>query len=497
MRTDDVPELVELIDDDSGAFDDRPSHGPTVDTGGPRWVAPVAGLALAALIGYGVVTSSSDSSPQVAATTTAAAPTTTRPLPTTTTIPLPKVPYYAAELPREFRLETADVVAVPTPQPDDGEPYQFWAETGSTADSGRWFSVAYLRGFADLSAPQAYRVQTARGVASIAHIDNGVTNAIMIDGPSTFIVTAFGLSDFDVVRVFGGIHESMGPPASLQIDPDLVAGFQLLSESPPWMSVGGSTLEEVRYGTVDESQWIDISITTTDEIATGRRKFADRRTALQYSLSHATSFAVDGHAALAGQIVGNPGISFATWTADGHHVILTASVAVPELIRIAQTVQTVSEERWNGMRFQAATNQSEPGAPHSAPSSRAQISSGTDGNGLPWRVNAAMRPFVSVRVVDWEWENGAYSTAMTDAPHIDSFADSDRVYVLAQLPRSVSANAELHIRRPGMPIAVVPFVDVDRGLDRTLAAYAFSELGPYTAEIVGQDGTTLATWPAA
>jgi NADH:ubiquinone oxidoreductase subunit 2 (subunit N) len=42
---------------------------------------------------------------------------------------------------------------------------------------------------------------------------------------------------------------------------------------------------------------------------------------------------------------------------------------------------------------------------------------------------------------------------------------------------------------------VVPFNDIDPGVDRTFAAYAFSEPAPYTAQIVGADGAVLASWP--
>ena len=62
MKTDGRPETIEiiqLIDDDSDAFGDRRRTATSSDTGGPRWVGPVAAAALVGLIGFGVVTSAS------------------------------------------------------------------------------------------------------------------------------------------------------------------------------------------------------------------------------------------------------------------------------------------------------------------------------------------------------------------------------------------------------------------------------------------------------
>ena len=50
-----------------------------------------------------------------------------------------------------------------------------------------------------------------------------------------------------------------------------------------------------------------------------------------------------------------------------------------------------------------------------------------------------------------------------------------RTYVLADLPRAVATTAQLEIDRTGLDPVVAPFSDVGVELDRTLAAYAFSE----------------------
>ena len=43
---------------------------------------------------------------------------------------------------------------------------------------------------------------------------------------------------------------------------------------------------------------------------------------------------------------------------------------------------------------------------------------------------------------------------------------------------------------------IVPFIDTNPELSHTFAAYAFSEPTTYTAQVIGADGTVLATWPS-
>ena len=76
------------------------------------------------------------------------------------------------------------------------------------------------------------------------------------------------------------------------------------------------------------------------------------------------------------------------------------------------------------------------------------------------------------------------------------FVDSHRTYVLADLPRSIAPTAQLVVTRAGLDPVAVDFNDIDPNLDRTFAAYAFSEPGLYSAQIVAADGTVLASWPS-
>jgi hypothetical protein len=109
-----------------------------------------------------------------------------------------------------------------------------------------------------------------------------------------------------------------------------------------------------------------------------------------------------------------------------------------------------------------------------------------------------MSTFATEQHIGWQWQADAgYESRADDTAKIDSVVDNDRTYVLADLPRAVAATASLQVTREGLDPIVVPFVDVDPTFDRTFAAYAFSEPTSYTAQIIGDDGTVIASWPAA
>ena len=98
-------------------------------------------------------------------------------------------------------------------------------------------------------------------------------------------------------------------------------------------------------------------------------------------------------------------------------------------------------------------------------------------------------------MINWHWNIGGFNSTADGTARINTFADSDRTYVVANLPRSIAPTAQLLVARAGCDSVVVDFNDVDPNLDRTFAAYAFSEPVQYTAEIVAADGTVLASWP--
>jgi hypothetical protein len=124
------------------------------------------------------------------------------------------------------------------------------------------------------------------------------------------------------------------------------------------------------------------------------------------------------------------------------------------------------------------------------------VSFGTDTNSEPWTIQVALATIGDHRQFSWQWDDNGFGAAFEPTANIHTVVDNRRTYVLAELPRTTALTGYLHITRVGLDPIVVPFTDADSSFDRTFAAYAFSEPTQFTAQITGEDGGVLASWPA-
>ena len=494
MKTDDDLAIIDIIDDDVDPFGDRATNTRIHDTGGPRWIGPVAAAALVALMAYGVATSaSSNSAPKVApVTSTAQAPTTTQPKPApTTTVPGPLVPYYAADPPPEFSLENVQMENIPGAifSPAQGN-YQLWATSGSTA----WFSIETYSGGGVGVTADAYRVVAGAHSIAISHLSTGQTVGEFTSGGSVTVrITSFGWSDDDLVRLAASVTADQR--AIHLNDRSLVDGYQVVSSVLPWLAVRGNPAEYVNYSSAqDFSNGITLTVAPRPPSNAGGDTF-DRRIALQYFFDQTTTFDVDGHVAVAGTLMGQPDYALASWIANDHIVTISGSLPVQQLIDIARTVHEVSAEEWAGMQFQASSHNSDNNFGNSSESLLTPVSFGTDAASETWKIQVSMLTFANQQAVSWQWDNNGFGATAEDTAKINTVVDARRTYVLADLPRAVAATAQLQINRAGLDPVVVPFNDVQPTSDRTFAAYAFSEPTTYSAQIIGADSAVLASWP--
>jgi hypothetical protein len=495
MKTEALPEIIEIIDDGLDPFGDRVQHTTIRDSGGPRWVGPVAAAALVALIGYGVASSASTSSTPKAAPepSTSAAPTTV-PAPTTTTEPTPIVPYYSADPPRDFTVQYADIQDPDQNYYGPGN-FQLWATADAGAASGSWFSVeGYASAPDSVFAMDAYRVDSRGRSIAISHLPSGQSVAqFSVKTTLTVTMTAFGFDDDELVR----LAESVGAEGDdLQLtDLSLIPDFRMISVVPPWLAVQGIPTEQIFFvSSQDLVGGIGISIAQPSTTSVGGARL-DRQIALRFLLDHLTPFSVDGHAAVAGSVVGQRDLALASWTAGDHIVTVSARTSVAELISVARTVHEVSAEEWKGLQFQAAARHTGDNRLDDFDQTDPQpVSFGTDGASGPWTIQVSILTFPNTRQVSWIWDGNGYGEQLEDTAGITTVVDHRRTYVLANLPRAIAPTARLQVTRAGLDPVVVPFTDIDPDLDRTFAAYAFSEPGRYTAQIIGADGAVLADW---
>jgi hypothetical protein len=499
VKIDDLPEIIEIIDDDVDPFGERSPNTTIHDTGGPRWIGPVAAGALVALIGYGVATSASSSSaPRVepATSTTISTTTTTQPAPTTT-VAVPIVPYYAAEPSREYSVAFADT------QDPNGSfvplgNYQLWASPDATATSGSWFSIeTYSTGGGQSYSPDAYRTQVGLLSITVAHTASGPTIVqFSPDGSSAATITSLGRSDEDLIRLAQSL--TIERDTVVFNDQSMLSGYEQISSVPPWYAVQGQPVHQIYY-TAGNDFTSTISLVVAAHPSEGQvlGNDIDRQIALRFFLDHATPFNVDGHAAVAGAVLGQRDYAMATWVAGDHIVTIAATMPVPQLIAIARTVHEVSPQEWAGMQLQATRHEGDNNFGTYEQTEPVAISFGTDAEGDPWTITVSTATFSDDLELTWQWARSGFGSTAGDQAAINTLVDGPRTYVLADLPRAVAATAQLEISRVGLDTVIVPFIDAGAELDRTFAAYAFSEATPYTAQIVGGDGTVLATWPSS
>jgi hypothetical protein len=495
-------EIIEIIDDGIDPFAERHHDTPIHDAGGPRWVGPAAAAALVALIGYGIATSSSSNSvPKVAdAPSTTISTPTTRPI-TSTTDPLPIVPYYSADPPREFSVQSAEMGESGQPLFLPGD-YQLWATPGANATWGSWFAIESLRTDRQhLYAVDAFRVPTANQTMAISRLPSGQSRIqFSIDNVRSVSITAFGWGDDDLVRLAQSVtvNEPGLVGANVRLsDPTLVDNFQLLSTSHPYLAVFGEPDEQVRFSVgSDPSRGFVLGVVHLDPRG-GYAGIVDRQVAVRFFLDRTTPFEVDGHSALAGVVAVQPDQAVATWFAGDHMVSVSGTMSLQEAIEVARTVHQVSPEEWAGMKFQASGNSYGSDGDYTQSEPRA-VAFGTDDNGDQWTVNVSTTTFSAEQPgVDWQWSpGGGYGSIASDTAKITTVVDGERTYVLAEMPRAIAPPGHLQVTRTGLEPVLTPFTDTDPNLDRTFAAYAFSEPTSYTAQIIGSDGAVLATWPS-
>jgi hypothetical protein len=492
MRTDDAPEIIEIIDDDADPFGERaPSHT-MHDTRGPRWIGPAAAIALVAIIGYGIATSASGTgAPNAAPVTSTATPTTTRSEPAPIVEPPSPVPYYAAAPPPGYSLSYAQVFTTGLVDDTPGA-YELWATPDASASSGSWFAITTTPGGDGLRTNNARRQMMAgRSVAVSRPTAAHTVIHVAIDQEFGVMITSFGWSDEQLARLVGSLTITSRDFIGFS-DGWFSADHQLVSRVPMRSATWGVTTNEQVYYTPDTHPLDGISIgVATPPSDSFAGPAPNRDQAIRFTLDHRVPFEVDGHPAVAGDIVGWENHAMATWIDDGRIITASGALPVEQLMSFARTVRRVGDSEWKDMKTQAAKANDST----FVEGTRNSVAKGTDGDGKTWTITAALRTEGKLHLVEWGWDRDAWPTFIDESPRVKTLVTEDRTYVFAVVPRTVAAAANLTVVRDGFDPAAVSFVDVEPTADWILAAYTFSEPVPFTAAITDMNGTTLDTWP--
>jgi hypothetical protein len=496
LQGDTSVDIIEIIDDSTDAFGDRGPNATIYDSGGPRWLGPVAAAVLIGVVVWGVATSASGNDPAKVASSpsTTAVPTTA--VAPTTTLAAPLVPYYAADPPRGLTVQSA---TMQDPQDNYYGPstYQLWAQPGATAGSGSWFSVeSYPGSGPGTFAINAYRMQVdALSLAISRTSDRQAVVQFSPAGKASVTMTTSGLGDDDIVAIAQQIRVVRN---LVQFgDRAAVDGYDMISTMQPWTVIQGVPVEQVFYA--DSSDPLGGFVITVSQRHPGNPGGSDinRETALRFLLEgDRVFFDVDGNNAIAGDVIGQDNYSLASWTAGDHIVTVSGSMAVETLVTIAQTVHQISLDEWRGVQFQAAGHRGDANFGNYDQGPPLQVASGVDSSADAWSIEVALATSGEQHQVVWQWDTAGFGIPNQDQAKITSVVDDRRTYVLAELPRDVAVSAHLQVSPAGQDPVLLPFVDPDPDFDRTFAAYVFSEPVAFTAQIIGADGAVLSNWPS-
>ena len=476
MNIESPPELVEMIDDDWDVFGDHSFNRSSHDTDGPRWVGPVAVIALIAMVGYGVASSSIGSTPTPAPT-----------------IPgLIKSQYYVADPPSGFEMYLAEGRDDGGAASDlsAGGPAQLWATGDASATAGSWFLVS--TGSHHATGENSYRM-IVDGIEVVIEHDppTGQSRLSFTKDGHALEITALGWLDRQLVRLVRSV--SIDDTEIRFSDSFFATDHRHILDSDPAAAMFGLPVARVGYTT-----GLPATLAQSFTITVGGDNIADRSKMLKFALSNATSFTVGGLTAIVGQSAADPKVSIAQWQEGERLITLQGNVGAKQLAAIAGTVHqsskhSVHKQLDSGAVRKVAALQVQPNT----------IASGMLGDGWPWTIQVSTRnPSNASDGYLWWIGQPGDSTQPTETrislptgkPTIETIVEHGRTYVLAKVPLSMTG-AQLHVSPNGLPSTVAPLLMIDRRLADNFTATVFSEPVPFTARIVDSGGATVASWP--
>ncbi|MEY2415504.1 MAG: hypothetical protein QOH53_838 [Ilumatobacteraceae bacterium] len=481
MSIESPPELVEMIDDDWDVFGDHSfdlsGNLASRDTGGSRWVAPAAALALITIVGYGIA------SPSATSTATPAP-----------TIPgLIKTQYYVADAPSGFDMylaEARDDGGAAARDLDESGPAQLWATSDASATEGSWFLVS--RGSHHATGENSYRT-TVDGIEVVIEHDppTGQSRLAFTKDGHPLEIIALGWVDRQLVRLVRSV--SVDDSEIRFSDRFFETDHKHILDSDPAAAMSGLPVARVGYTT-----GLPARLAKSFTITVGGDNISDRSKVLKFALSSTSSFAVGDLPAIVGQSVADPTVSVAQWR-DGERLItMQGNVGPKQLESIAQTVHQSSKR--------SVRKQLDASKPPEVPALGVlpkTIASGTLGDGSPWTIQVSTRnpSNASDGYLWWIGQPGDSAqptetriSLPTGKPTIETIVEHGRTYVLAKVPLSMTG-AQLHINPTGRPSTVVPLLPIDPSLADNFTATVFFEPVPFSARIVDSSGATVATWP--
>jgi hypothetical protein len=478
MKTDWQPDLAEMIDDDVDLFGDRmPSAVVKGSAGNPRWVGPVAAVALLAVVGYNVATSAISAAPH-----SKADPNLVRP------------EYFVADAPPGFEMYLAEARGrdgAPAADFPDARPAQLWASDGATATTGSWFVVS--QGTHHATGRNSYRT-IVNGVEVVFEHDTAShqTRLAFTEHGQPLEITAFGWIDRQLVELVSSINVV---DSTVHFDnPFFASDHHHILDGDPATALFGVPVARVGYSTVASARSAqDFTVTVAAS------NVARRATVTSFALTNVRPSALGDRSAIIGQSSADPTRSVVQWTDGARLITVDGNLGADRLTQIAATVRKGSDDSVQ-QQLHVRSAQAIPPL-QTLPGT---IKSGVLDDGRAWEIQV-LAANADDTGSGYLWWIAQPSDAIGPrqirpsmagaAPAIETMVDHGRTYVVAKAPRSM-VGAVLRINPNGLPSTTTPLFVVDPKFADEFTASEFGEPVPFTAQIMDRDGTTVAFWPS-
>ena len=479
MKTEALPEIIEIIDDDRDPFGhDTPMQSTPATPDGPRLVGSIVAAVVLAVVAFGVVSSAVMSDPA--------------------TPPAPGVidpHYYLADpAPLGFSLYFAE-------DRDQGDRTatdfsssgvaELWATNDASAVEGAWFLVSL--GHDQATGRNSYRI-VVDGIEVVVERDpqSPRSRLSFTKNGHAMEITAFGWLDRQLVRLVRsvGIDET-----DIYFSDEFFAtDHTRILQADPEVALLGLPAARVGYTT-----GLPPTLAESFTITVAGDNIARRALVEKFALTNTATFSVGNLPAIVGLSAADPAVSIAQWR-DGERLItVRGNVGIGSIVAIAGSVHESSRSAVE--KLLVASTPPVVAALRVEP---ATVASGTLDDGRQWTIQVSARSTRETTDGYVWWFRPPRATGPMEtrsslpsgAPIIESVVEDGLTYVLAKVPRSM-APAQLHVNPTGQPSAVSSLTDVDPDLSDLFTAVVFPEVVPFTARIVDGNGTTVASWPPA
>lgn len=478
MKTEPLPDIIEMIDDDVDLFGDRTSSEPVREPRGnsPRWVGPVAAAALLALVGYNVVSSAIGADSQ------------------TKTGPNGGIEpeYFVADAPAGFDIYLAEDRGgdgAPAADFADSGPAQLWGTVDATATTGAWFVIS--QGTHHTTGRNSYRTIVDGFEVVIEHDPASRQSRLSFTKDGSLLeITAFGWVDRQLIRLVRsvGIESSAIHFSNLFFTSD----HHRIMDSDPASALFGEPVSRVGYSTAVPPVLAEhFTVTVAADHTT------DRAAVTRFALTGVSPLTLGDRSAIVGRSSADPTMSVVQWNDGKRLITVDGNLDQDRLSAIAETIHQGSA---SAVRNQLGSTR----AIRDLQTPPDTIASGMLADGWAWAIQVSVAPSPDNDAQGYLWWIAQPSDSIrpseirpslpAGAPTIETMVEHGRTYVVAKVPRSMTG-AVLHINPTGLPTSLSPLFDVDPKFADEFTAAVFDEPVPFTAQIVDGNGTTVAFWP--